>query len=302
MVTAQSADRFPNLFLPGAAKSGTTTLHEYLSSHPDIQMAAGKEPHCLCRSDRSIGDYAKIFGDHRAVKYRGDASTMYMIYPGLIPVIKANVSAPKLIFVLRNPVDRAWSHYWWARGRAGRESLSFKDAFTRDVAREPHLPCGFNNHYYQCGRYAHWLGYFGAAFPSECILILTFDQLIRQPRTALACVWRFLGVSDIPFRVTKRANPTGLIRFPGLFRAHSMMGRRGRRLLSRWLPTRALDSLTRVYLHSRTALLSTTRRSEPPLMGDQERAWIAAHYTSDILALRRSHPAFGPEWVRDFPA
>lgn len=292
---------FPNLFLPGAAKSGTTTLHQYLSLHPAIEMAAGKEPHCLCRSDRSIDDYATIFGVHRDAKYLGDASTMYMLYPDLIPLIQAHTSAPKFIFVLRNPVDRAWSHYWWARGRTGRESLDFKSAFSRDLVHEPRLPCTFNNHYYHCGRYGHWLSYYEAAFSADAILTLSFDELVKEPRATLAAVWRFLGVADVSIRLAKRANSTGLIRYPSLFRAHSAMGRAGRRFLAGWLSVTMMERLTKIYLSSRATLLAATHLSEPPIIGNHERAWVAAHYASDMLAFRRSHPAFAAQWLSDFP-
>jgi hypothetical protein len=226
---------------------------------------------------------------------------MYMLYPDLIPLIQAHTSAPKFIFVLRNPVDRAWSHYWWARGRTGRESLDFRSAFSRDIGSEPRLPCAFNNHYYQCGRYAHWLSHYEAAFSPDAILTLSFDELVSDPRATLATVWRFLGVSDVSIQLAKRSNSTGLIRYPSLFRAHSALGRVGRRWLAGWLSLPMMERLTKLFLSSRATLLAATRVSEPPSIGTHERAWVAAHYASDMSAFRRSHPGFAEQWLSDFP-
>lgn len=70
----------PNLYIAGAAKSGTTTLHDYLKEHPDIVMPAVKEPHFLCRQDRGVEHYAKLYDD-RLGHYRGDSSSGYLLLP-----------------------------------------------------------------------------------------------------------------------------------------------------------------------------------------------------------------------------
>jgi sulfotransferase family protein len=299
--TSERPRRFPNLFVPGAAKSGTTTLHEYLSLHQAIYMAAGKEPHCLCRSGRSLLDYDRIFGDRRPAVYYGESSTMYMILPDVIPSIRAHVTSPRFIFVLRNPVDRAWSHYWWARGRAGREDLAFEDAFRNDLVREPRKPCGFNNHYFQSGRYSHWLTFYRSAFGRDSMLLLPFEDLISQPAMTLDSVWQFLKLPTITFNRPQRENQTAVIRFPSLFRTYAALGRSGRRALDGWLPPRAMEDLTKLYRRSRGKLLSATAIGKPPSMDGQVRQWVAQHYSSDVGALRDVYPTFRDHWTADFP-
>ncbi|CAN5777876.1 hypothetical protein BH23CHL7_BH23CHL7_06450 [soil metagenome] len=78
-------DYLPNLFIPGAPRSGTTTLYTLLSGHPDIAMSPQKEPHILCCPDRSLDDYRLLFPDGAQRRYRGEVSTMYMVLPAVIP-------------------------------------------------------------------------------------------------------------------------------------------------------------------------------------------------------------------------
>ena len=97
----------PNFFIPGAAKSGTTSLHELLDTHPDISMSKEKEPvywnNKLFRQFQlfEVSRYANLFEKNRKIK--GESTTSYMYYDSFISNIKANFEySPKFIFVLRN--------------------------------------------------------------------------------------------------------------------------------------------------------------------------------------------------------
>ncbi|HEY9134269.1 MAG TPA: hypothetical protein VIM85_00570, partial [Pseudomonadales bacterium] len=78
----------PNLFIPGSAKSGTSSLHEYLNQHPDISMSSEKEPHffCIKRNKKEAFEYEKLFENEK--KYRGESSTGYMVFHGVPERIK----------------------------------------------------------------------------------------------------------------------------------------------------------------------------------------------------------------------
>lgn len=108
----------PNLFIPGAAKSGSSSLHEYLKFHPDIFMSDIKEPHYFSHKENYYNrksEYYGLFENTRSYKYRGESSTGYMVFPGVIDRIKNDIGDAKFIFVLRNPIDRCFSHYHWVR-------------------------------------------------------------------------------------------------------------------------------------------------------------------------------------------
>ena len=113
----------PNLFIVGAAKSGTTSLHNYLHQHPDVFMCNPKEPHYLINQEIGINripvgitnfiEYTDLFSEGEDKKYRGESSVMYLMYPEIvIPKIKDQFGEDsKIIIMLRNPTERAYSGF-----------------------------------------------------------------------------------------------------------------------------------------------------------------------------------------------
>jgi len=137
----------PNLLIVGAAKSGTTSLHNYLNQHNDVFMCKPKEPHFLVNEE--IGTqripigvsekiaYEKLFLKGERLKYRGESSVMYLMYPEIvIPKIKEYLgSEVKVIVMLRNPVERAYSGYQHVKRYNIKEDiLEFRDAW--DVSEQ----------------------------------------------------------------------------------------------------------------------------------------------------------------------
>lgn len=130
----------PNLLIVGAAKCGTTSLHNYLNQHPDIFMCSPKEPHFLI--NKEIGkqrihkgiidfeDYMSLFYEKDHLKYRGESSVMYLSFPEIsIKNIKHYLHDDvKIIIMLRNPVERAYSGYQHVKRYNMMENLSFEDA------------------------------------------------------------------------------------------------------------------------------------------------------------------------------
>ena len=137
----------PNLLIVGAAKSGTTSLHNYLNQHHDVFMCKPKEPHFLINNEIgteriSVGVsekklYEKLFLDGENLKYRGESSVMYLMYPEIvIPKIKEHLgSEVKIVIMLRNPVERAYSGYQHVKRYNIKEDiLDFRDAW--DVSEQ----------------------------------------------------------------------------------------------------------------------------------------------------------------------
>src|SRR5918994_33933 len=135
----------PNFFIVGAQKAGTTSLYHYLNQHPDVFMSPRKEPFFFDRELNAHGEVVKQEfggpGDQQAPKYVnireyealfagakgekaiGEASPLYIYAPGTAERIKRYVPEAKLIALLRNPADRAYSAFLHAV-RIGREPLS----------------------------------------------------------------------------------------------------------------------------------------------------------------------------------
>ena len=132
----------PNLLIVGAAKSGTTSLHNYLNQHRDVFMCKPKEPHFLINNEIGIQRipigisdkiaYEKLFLEGEGLKYRGESSVMYLMYPEIvIPKIKEHLgSEVKIVIMLRNPVERAYSGYQHVKRYNIKEDiLEFRDAW-----------------------------------------------------------------------------------------------------------------------------------------------------------------------------
>lgn len=193
---------FPNLFIPGAGKSGTSSLHELLNQHPDICMSSVKEPHFWTRPNfkdytkEDIDNYLKLFDKKENAKYRGESSTGYMAFPRFINHIKKQYSnQPKFIFILKNPIDRCYSHYWWLKGM-GSERKEFIKSVLFDIGIEPihssRLPEANYKNYFQFGLYGKWLGKFYANFENVNIKIITFESLKKTLWKQLIFVSIFL--------------------------------------------------------------------------------------------------------------
>ena len=174
----------PNLFLGGVQKSGTTSLHYFLAKHPDIFIP--EEPEELHFFDvdenysQGIDWYLSHFASYKGEKIIAQTSPLY-IYDKEVPQrIKEFNPDAKFIFILRNPVDRAYSHYWNSV-RFGYENLSFKEAIEQEPERI-NKNKDYRRHYSYVdrGRYAEQLSRFFELFPRENILVLLFDDLKKS--------------------------------------------------------------------------------------------------------------------------
>jgi Sulfotransferase domain len=199
----------PSVLIIGAQKGGTTSLFNYLAEHPDVLQPLGKEVHYfdLHYSNgenwyRGRFPYARRLGRGALTL---DASPYYMLHP-LAPVRAAELlPGVKIIALLRDPVDRALSHYQH-EARAGREPLSFEEALDREperlageeerLLREPYY-YSWNHHRYTYtarGLYLVQLQRWMQHFPRSQLLVLQSEWLFRDPPAAMAEVYRFIGL------------------------------------------------------------------------------------------------------------
>jgi len=122
----------PNLICPGAAKSGTTTLYDLLRQHPDVLMSSKKEANFFVQNYQKGKEwYEKLyFSGWKDEKIIGDITPSYMSFKYVAKRIHDMLgNGIKFIFLLRNPVTRAYSHYWMTR-RNGLENKSFEEALS----------------------------------------------------------------------------------------------------------------------------------------------------------------------------
>ena len=212
------ASTLPNFLIIGAARSGTTTLYSHLQLHPDVYLPANKrpEPHFFLKSaeyDKGLEYYrARYFSAWLGQKAVGEASTSYLFGADVPRRVHAVLPSVKLICILRNPVERAFSSYWHTV-KAGLERLSFAEAVATEAARRDELagtPAGeiAPFAYAERGLYHSQLIRWLAIFDRAQMKIVIFDDFVRNPQGALADIARFLEVSPgaLPGREVEMEN------------------------------------------------------------------------------------------------
>ncbi len=184
----------------GAAKAGTSSLHDLLDQHPQIFVPTAKELDYFGHGPRGNADlesYEKCFAG-AGPRVAGELTPSYLYNPRA-PGEVMHTLGPETLFlvVLRHPVDRAYSHYQHMRAR-GVETLSFLDA----IAAEPARICRSNTDrnrfsYVDRGRYYTQLARWMRLFPRENFHVLLFEEdIVRNMASTMVGVFGFLGVAD----------------------------------------------------------------------------------------------------------
>ena len=205
---ATSAARpLPDFLILGAQKAGTTALYAYLRRHPDITGPSWKEVSFFDRHyARGEAWYRGNFPNKARARGKlvGEASPSYLFHPLGPERVREVVPEGRLVALVRNPVDRALSHYHHEVA-LGREPLSFEDALAaeeerlrgeveRMVADPGYFSAEWWSHTYKArGRYAEQLERWLAVFPHEQLLVLPSDDLAADPARTHARVLEFLG-------------------------------------------------------------------------------------------------------------
>jgi hypothetical protein len=196
----------PDFLVIGAQKAGTTALYAYLRRHPAITGPSWKEVSYFDRHyARGAAWYRGNFPLRRG-RLVGEASPSYLFHPLAPRRAAALVPDARLIALVRDPVERALSHYHHEVD-FGREHLSFEDALEQEEARlagelermlaDPRYfsRAWWDHTYLARGRYAEQLERWYAAFPPEQVLVLANEELAGRPAETYARVLDFLGAA-----------------------------------------------------------------------------------------------------------
>lgn len=202
MRAASSAAPLPNFVVIGAMRSGSTSLYKYLQDHPQVFMPR-KEIHFFDRRwDRGVEWYLTRFEDYSGEPAVGEATPTYLAEPLALDRMASIIPKARLIAILRDPADRAYSHYWMERIRA-REHRSFDQAVDDEIR-------GYSDRsdYLVRGRYLPQLEDVSRRFDRDQLRVVLLDDLRDNPAETYAAVCRFLDVDDafIPARLGDRVN------------------------------------------------------------------------------------------------
>ncbi|MGY1773981.1 sulfotransferase family protein [Blastococcus sp. SYSU D00813] len=278
----------PDFLVIGAARSGTTALTSFLGEHPDVFVSTPKEPHFLAFPEgaprftglgdddlvnRSVVRDEQTWRDlfrGRTERRRGEGSVTTLAYPGAsVPAIE-RYCAPgcRLVVMLRDPVDRAFSSWQYLRSR-GYDAGSFEECL---AAEEERTRAGWS-HMWQLSRlsrYAEQLAPFTARF-GDRLLVVVQEEFAADPAGQLRRVLEFLDVDpDVDIDPSRRVNASGLPRSRAVTSALNALRRSPalRRLVTAAVPQRQRERVRSANL-DRTAIDPATRaRLAAELAGD----------------------------------
>lgn len=288
--------KLPNFLVIGAGKSGTTSLYFYLAQHPEIYLSPIKEVNFLaveghpplfqglrdereakaCFSITTLEQYCKLFSGVSNEKAVGEISPYYLYSETAPERIYHYTPDAKLIAILRNPVDRAYSNYLHLL-RDGREPLPrFDDALKAEELRIENnwSPSWF---YRSSGYYYKFLSRYFERFDSHQIKIWLFEDYVTDPEKVVQEIFKFLGVDPtfIP-DTTERYNISGIPKYRIL---HSLITK-----------SRSIKSLVKPFMSKQLIKVFTDLRNsnleKPPAMSLELRRELVEEYRTDIIQLQ----------------
>ena len=284
----------PDFMIIGAPRTGSTSLYHYLNQHPNLFLCTPKEPMFFTfeggKSDlpwltatnnvTTGSAYQALFRPAVGGQLTGEASTLYLYSPGAPARIKACLPDVKLIALLRQPVDRAYSHFcmrlnWAVESEFDFTKVMFADRkqYDGDESEAYRFPYRQISMYYaQLKRYFDW-------FQAQQIRIYLYEDYQTEPALVLEDIFNFLGV-NASFKpdMTIRHH-----RYPSLPKSYHwqtfLSGRYGlKQLGKRFFPAR-FRSFVGTYLR----WMSSRPR---PMLSDEQRQLLTQLYRVDILKLQ----------------
>ena len=295
-VDAVTTPPLPTFLVIGAMKSGTTSLYYYLRQHPQIYLdPTRKEAQFFCYEGQtpcfagpgddlvnryviaSIEEYRRMFAGAAGQPAIGEVGTVYIYVPGTAERIRHHVPAARLIAILRNPVERAYSSFLHLVREELEPCRRFADALRREPERiranwSPHW------HYVQAGFYHAQLTRYFDVFDRRQIRVYLYDDYRADPVGLMQDIFRFVGV-DAAFvpEMSLRHNVSGAPRIRALHRF--LDSRHPVKALVRPL----LSSRWRLTLRERVRALNLRR---PPALSPDLRRHLVGVFHDDVLALQ----------------
>lgn len=283
----------PTFLVIGAARSGTTALFAYLAQHPDVFMSPVKEPNFFAfegvpldfqgpgadfvnNSVACLADYEALFAGATSEKARGEASPLYLYAEQAPARIYEHVPEAKLIAVLRNPIEQAFSHYLYAK----RNVIEPLDDFTSALAAEPerleaHWQPMFQ--YSRFPRYHEQLSRYYALFPADQIKVYLYEDFNESPLRVIEEIFAFIGVDeklvpDLGYKPNAGGVPKNRLLQDLMMKPYG--------------PTKLLGSLLPQKLRQRIKDAVSDRNLERPEFPHAARARLLADLGDDIMRLQ----------------
>ena len=283
-----------DFFIVGAPKAGTTSLYHYLSEHPETDMSILKEPNYF--SEKSIKDndlyyksypikklsrYHSLFKNNNLIK--GEASVSYLYYKDVAKSIKAYNSSARIIIMLRDPIERAFSHYLMDF-RLG----LINDTFENIIFQKSNLSNSktYFQQYVKLGEYTNQIKRYFNEFPSEQILVVDYDDFKKKTSDIVKKVYKFLKI-DINFS-------------PELNNKHNARFIVNNRLLkflfSKIIIRKAMNLIFPKFIKS--FIKNQFFNNKPPILLSSSRLYLRQYFKKDIENLSNFLQKDYSKWIK----
>lgn len=311
--------RWPDIFIVGAMKAGTTSLYNLLGEHPDLFLPREKEPsyflwsnYCsstqfkvptrrgLISADhwmvvRTQRQYQALFRRAGPDQMTGEASTFYLPDPHVAERIRLAVPHAKIIAILRNPVERAYSAYSFQQSLGVEPAPTFREAILAEQ-RGDRNEWLYGWRHIHCSNYARQLQRYYREFGEDAVLVLDFDAFNRDPHATARRIFAFIGLDpSIELQGREASNRTAI--------PANALATRAKFLLSR--PNSFKDTLKHVLPRvarrelRQAALSFVDRFSKPPQpLGSDDRELLLELLAPDRERLRRLLGADFASWLQ----
>ncbi|MCJ7602648.1 MAG: sulfotransferase domain-containing protein [Desulfobulbaceae bacterium] len=215
--------KLPSFFVVGAQKAGTTTLHDWLAMQPGVSLPTIKETHFFSEAEKfakGLQWYSQWYKQISTDSIVGEIDPEYMFFPEALDRIHRTIKGTlKFLFLLRNPLDRAYSQYQMSK-RRGHEDLSFPEALARENERIHAVDNRFaldHHSYLARGRYCEQILRFKEIFPDSPLMFIKFDDLFLSDKKLkiYAEICDFVGIpanSVVLSEPDKRSNTSSIPR------------------------------------------------------------------------------------------
>src|SRR5919109_998147 len=280
---------WPNFFIVGAQKAGTTSLYHYLKEIPGVYMSRVKEPAYFApnyvRPDpgrflRDKKEYLRLFENAMGYIAVGEATPIYLWDPDAPKLIHQTVPYARIIIILRDPIERAYSNYLMKMKYSGMKS-SFYDELMRDYKSQEKL-FGRSQLYIEFGMYYEQVKRYFDIFAREQVKVIVFEEFIQQPVQTVNEVLSFLGVNYTVTAIRRQYNPYSVPRSPLAMWIFAFF---------RWLRDRNIKTykITTLLPHSIVESLSEKmlfRRTQKPKIDPEAVKFLQGIYHDDVIRLQ----------------
>ncbi|MGY1784946.1 sulfotransferase family protein [Geodermatophilus sp. SYSU D00698] len=307
------ADRMPQFVLAGAPKAGTTALHAALATHPGLYLSPVKEPKYYLTDggppprsgQRGPGDahsarewvwrradYLRLFDGAPPGTVRGESTPFYLYDRAAHRRLAADVPGVRVVAIVRDPVDRAWSNWVHLRADGLEPEADFATAVEREESRAAAGWAPFW-HYRGLGRYGEQLRDLYSVLPREQVLLLRYRQLVDSPRETLDRVSAFLGVEPGVAHTVAPENVKPYVADTPRYRALARVTRAGA-ALGAYAPPQVWRQVSRPLL----AALHARRAPRPPMPVEVRRE-VLAPLLPDVALLEELTGESFDDWRSD---